>query len=65
MNQEEKLSKQPFLIKLDRQEQLEIGTNTLKNLGYIALSKIYHEMEIDKFLINKFKNRNLSEFKRN
>ena len=65
MNQEEKISKQPLLIKLDKKEQLKVGTNTLKNFGYTALSKVYHELEIDKFLINKFKNRNLSEFKIN
>lgn len=65
MNIKEKEENQPFSIKLDRNEHLEIGTNTLKNFGYAALSKIYHELEIDKFLFNKFKNRNLSEFKIN
>ncbi len=65
MNQEENKTKQSLLIKLDKKEQLEVGTNTLKNFGYAALSKIYHELEIDKFLISKFKNRNLSEFKIN
>ena len=65
MNQEEKASKQPLLIKLDKKDKLEVGTNNLKNFGYAALSKIYHELEIDKFLISKFKNRNLSEFKIN
>ena len=65
MNEEEKSSKQPLLIKLDKNEQLEVGTSNLKNFGYSALSKIYHELEIDKFLISKFKNRNVSEFKIN
>ena len=65
MNEDEKLSKQPILIKLDKNEQLEIGTNNLRNFGYSALSKVYHELEIDKFLINKFKDRNVSEFKIN
>lgn len=65
MNEEEKISKQPILIKLDKTEQLEIGANNLRNFGYAALSKVYHELEIDKFLINKFKNRNISEFKIN
>lgn len=65
MNIKEKEENQPFSIKLNRTEHLEIGTNTVKNFGYAALSKIYHELEIDKFLFNKFKNRNLSEFKIN
>ncbi len=65
MNEEEKLSKQPILIKLDKNEQLEVGTDNLRNFGYSALSKIYHELEIDRFLINKFKDRNVSEFKIN
>lgn len=65
MNEEEKLSKQPILIKLDKNEQLKIGTDNLRNFGYSALSKIYHELEIDRFLINKFKDRNVSEFKIN
>lgn len=65
MNEEEKISKQPILIKLDKNEQLEIGANNLRNFGYATLPKIYHELEIDKFLTNKFKNRNISEFKIN
>lgn len=32
-----------------------------KNFGYSTLSKIYHELEIDKFTINKFKNRNTND----
>ena len=36
-----------------------------KHFSYAALSKIYHELEIDKFLINKFKDRDVSEFKIN
>lgn len=46
-------------------EKLELNTDNSYNYGYIALSKIYHELEIDKFLISKFKNRNVSEFKIN
>lgn len=65
MNDEEKENKKPITINLDRNERLEIGTDNFKNFGYSALSKIYHELEIDKFMINKFKNRNISEFKIN
>lgn len=65
MNEEEKISKQPITIKIHKDEHLEIGTDNSKNFGYAALSKIYYELEIDKFLINKFKDRNVSEFKIN
>ena len=44
---------------------MEENTDNSKNFGYVSLSKIYHELEIDKFLINKFKARNFSEYKIN
>ena len=65
MNEEEKLEKQPINLKLNKNEHLDENTNNRKNFGYAALSKIYHELEIDKFLIHKFKVRNFSEFKLN
>ena len=52
-------------MKINKNEKLEEGTNNIKNFGYVALSKIYHEIEIDKFFINKFKNRYISESKIN
>ncbi len=36
-----------------RNEILEENTNNRKNLGYAAILKIYHELELDKFFINK------------
>ena len=65
MNEEEKQNNLPMTIKLNKNEKLEEGSNCCKNFGYSALSKIYHELEIDKFLIHKFKARNISEFKIN
>lgn len=65
MNQEEKEQKMPLTIKINVNEELKIDENNRKNFGYAALSKIYHELEIDKFLINKFKDRDVSEFKIN
>ena len=65
MNDEEKINKQPITIKLNKNDHLEIGTDNLKNFGYSALSKIYHELEIDEFIIKKFKDRNVAEFKIN
>ena len=65
MNDEEKNNNKPLTITIDKNEELELGTDNIKNFGYSALSKIYHELEIDKFLISKFKARNFSEYKIN
>ena len=61
MNEEEKNNKQPIVLKLNQNEKLDVGTNNIKNFGYVALSKIYHELEIDKFILKSFKDRNFSE----
>ena len=61
----EKQNKLPITVTIDREEKLKENTDNRKNFGYAALSKIYHELEIDKFLINKFKDRDVSEFKIN
>lgn len=65
MNDEEKQNNLPITLKINKNEHLEESTNNRKNFGYTALSKIYHELEIDKFLIHKFKARDVSEFKIN
>ena len=65
MNDDEKQNNLPLTININKSETLKEGTNNRKNFGYAALSKIYHELEVDKFLINKFKTRDISEFKMN
>ncbi len=65
MNEEKEQENLPISIKINKNEKMAEGTNNRKNFGYSTLSKVYHELEIDKFLINKFKNRNVSEFKIN
>lgn len=65
MNIEEQNEKLPLTIKINANEELNENENNRKNFGYVALSKIYHELEIDKFLISKFKSRNFSEYKIN
>lgn len=37
----------------DHTAELEVGTNDLKNIGFAALSKIYHELGIHTFLLNR------------
>ena len=58
MNEEEKLEKQPINLKLNKNEHLTENTDNRKNFGYAALSKVYHELEIDKFLISNNTNTN-------
>ena len=65
MNKEEKDNKETIKIKVNENEKLTENTNNRKNFGYVALSKIYHELEIDKFITKSFKDRNFSEYKIN
>lgn len=65
MKIEEQNEKLPLIIKINTNEELNENENNRKNFGYVALSKIYHELEIDKFVKNKFKSRNFSEYKIN
>ncbi len=44
---------EPVTLAFSTKEKLEVGTNLRKNFGYVVLSVLYHELEIDKFLINR------------
>lgn len=50
---EKKARQAPINFTFYDSDRLCIGDNFRKNFGYAALSKIYHELEIDKFLINR------------
>jgi len=65
MNEEKKQQNLSVPMQVSLSQKLELNTNNFYNFGYAALSKIYHELEIDKFLISKFKSRDVSEFKIN
>lgn len=52
MTEEEKKT-QTFELTIDNQEFMSTGTDDLKNIGFVVLSKIYHELGIHKFLINR------------
>ena len=65
MNEEEKNNNAPIILTIDKNEELQENTYNLKNFGYSALLKIYHELEINDFFINKFKARDVSEYKIN
>jgi transposase len=51
MNNAKKKERQPVNLKIDPSETFK-GDHS-KNIGYAALSCIYHELEIDKFLANR------------
>jgi len=53
MKANEALRKPRIQVSYDTQEKLLVGTNNRSNFGYSAFSSIYHELEIDKFLINR------------
>ena len=65
MNEDEKNNNKPLSLTIDKNEKLDENTDNLHNFGYAALSKIYHELEIDNFIINRFKARDVSEYKIN
>ncbi len=53
LKEEKKTRKAPISFTFYDSDRLCIGDDLEKNFGYAALSKIYHELEIDKFLINR------------
>ena len=52
MNEEQK-SEGRLTITIDMNEELPEDTHTRYNLGYAVILKIYHELELDRFLNNK------------
>ena len=65
MNEEEKQNNLPITLNIDKKEKLQKGMKNIKNFGYSAFSKIYHELEVDKFFLNKFSNLKISPNKLN
>ena len=51
--------KTPISIEFFPEEKLERDLTYRKNFGYSVLSQIYHDLEIDKFLINKQRSTNI------
>lgn len=64
MTQEIKQQKEPQYVKLTKDE-LVSPLEVRKNLGYTPFSKIYHELEIDKFILSKFSKLKISPNKLN
>lgn len=50
---EENESQNIMTLKIDTAAHMDKNEDNVKNLGYIILSKIYHELEIDKYLLSR------------
>lgn len=53
LNEEKRAKQAPINFTFYDSDRLCVGDSLRKNFGYAALSKIYHELEIDKFLIHR------------
>ena len=53
MMTEEENARRKVTIAFDMDERLPENTDEWKNLGYAAIVKIYHELELDRFFNNK------------
>jgi hypothetical protein len=53
MNKKEAESKPPASVTFDRKERLEHGQGNRKNIGYAALSKLYHDLGLHTFFNNR------------
>jgi transposase len=54
----ERKANKNIMLTLDSLEQLERGAANRKNYGHVVFSKIYHELEIDRFLKNARRHEN-------
>ena len=56
MNEELQINSPSTTITINMDEKINGNSISRKNFGYAAPSKIYHELEIDKFLLNRQRN---------
>ena len=59
MDAEEKQSKATEQVKINKAATLSIGNMNRKHFGYAAFSKIYHDLELHTFFVNKARNLNI------
>ncbi|SDZ13569.1 IS1634 family transposase [Tindallia californiensis] len=55
LKKEKAEKKRPVVVEFSPEEVLEKGQGQRKNVGYLVLSQLYHELGIDQFLINRQK----------
>lgn len=53
MNEQHATENSPFTFSISQDERVQANTINRKNLGYVALSRIYHELGIHTFLTNR------------
>ncbi|MBS4189979.1 hypothetical protein KHA94_07140 [Bacillus sp. FJAT-49705] len=53
MNAQQDTDRSPITFTIDKAERIQTDTINRKNLGYAALSKIYHELGLHTFLNNR------------
>ena len=53
MNEQQAVEQSPITFSIPREERIQADTINRKNFGYAALSKIYHDLGIHTFLINR------------
>lgn len=53
MNEQKAAEKLPITFNISPNERIVTDSTNRKNFGYAALSKIYHELEINNFLLNR------------
>nr|WP_244262221.1 hypothetical protein [Thermoanaerobacter wiegelii] len=58
MNEKNNNEKLSINLQLSLNESMDSNYNARKNFGYTALSKIYHELGIDKFIRNRQRHSN-------
>lgn len=54
----ERKDKKAVTISIDMDEQIDRGKTNRKNYGHVVFSKIYHELEIDRFMKNARRHKN-------
>jgi len=60
LKREKAKRKSPVSIEFSHDEKITYDDDYRKNFGYAALSHVYHELEIDKFLFNKQRSSKIS-----
>jgi hypothetical protein len=59
MTDEKRNSDVPVTLSLDINRKIDINSDDEKNFGYAAISKVYHELELDKFYVNRQRHLNV------
>lgn len=53
MNEQKAADNAPIILSINKNEYINTDSTNRKNFGYAAISRIYHELQIDTFLINR------------